>query len=54
MTDPQLFHQWYAFDWDMLIYSWGTGPDPDFLLSSFTNHECGREYRLRDCDFHEP
>ncbi len=41
MTDPQLFHEWYAFDWDMLIYSWGTGPDPDFLLSSFTTHECG-------------
>lgn len=41
MTDPQLYHLWYAFDWDMLIYSWGTGPDPDFLLSSFTAHECG-------------
>jgi peptide/nickel transport system substrate-binding protein len=41
MTDPQLFNVWYAFDWDMLIYSWGTGPDPDFLLSSFTAHECG-------------
>lgn len=41
MTDPQLYHLWYAFDWDMIIYSWGTGPDPDFLLSSFTTHECG-------------
>jgi peptide/nickel transport system substrate-binding protein len=41
MTDPQLYHLWYAFDWDMIIYSWGTGPDPDFLLSSFATHECG-------------
>jgi peptide/nickel transport system substrate-binding protein len=41
MTDPQLYHLWYAFDWDMILYSWGTIPDPDFQLSTFTAHECG-------------
>jgi peptide/nickel transport system substrate-binding protein len=42
MTDLKLFNVWvYDLDWDMLIYSWGTGPDPDFLLSSFTTHQCG-------------
>lgn len=41
MTDAKLFDQWYGFDWDLIIYSWGTGPDPDFLLSSFTTDQCG-------------
>jgi peptide/nickel transport system substrate-binding protein len=41
MTDAKLFDQWYGFDWDLIIYSWGTGPDPDFLLSSFTSGQCG-------------
>ncbi|MGH2630231.1 MAG: ABC transporter substrate-binding protein [Actinomycetota bacterium] len=41
MTDSKLYDQWYDFDWDTLIYSWGTGPDPDFLLSSFTSDQCG-------------
>jgi peptide/nickel transport system substrate-binding protein len=41
MTDTKLYDLWYDFDWDMLIYSWGTGPDPDFLLSSFTSGQCG-------------
>ena len=41
MTDSKLYDQWYGFDWDLIIYSWGTGPDPDFLLSSFTSEQCG-------------
>jgi peptide/nickel transport system substrate-binding protein len=41
MTDSKLFDNWYGFDWDMILYSWGTGPDPDFLLSSFTSNQCG-------------
>lgn len=42
MTDAKLYDLWLeAFDWDMIIYSWGTGPDPDFLLSSFTTNQCG-------------
>jgi peptide/nickel transport system substrate-binding protein len=40
-TDTKLYDLWYGFDWDMLIYSWGTGPDPDFLLSTFTTDQCG-------------
>ena len=41
MTDSKLYDQWYGFDWDMIIYSWGMGPDPDFILSSFTSEQCG-------------
>jgi peptide/nickel transport system substrate-binding protein len=41
MTDGKLYDDWYAFDWDMILYSWGTGPDPDFLLSTFTSTQCG-------------
>jgi peptide/nickel transport system substrate-binding protein len=41
MTDSKLYDEWYAFDWDLIMYSWGTGPDPDFLLSSFTSGQCG-------------
>lgn len=41
MNDAQLYHLWYDFDWDLILYSWGTNPDPDFLLSTFTSHECG-------------
>jgi peptide/nickel transport system substrate-binding protein len=41
MTDSKLYDQWYAFDWDLIIYSWGVGPDPDFILSSFTSNQCG-------------
>jgi peptide/nickel transport system substrate-binding protein len=41
MTQSKLFDQWYGFDWDMIIYSWGVGPDPDFILSSFTSGQCG-------------
>jgi peptide/nickel transport system substrate-binding protein len=41
MTDSKLFDLWLeAFDWDMIIFSWGTTPDPDFLLSSFTTNQC--------------
>ena len=41
MTDSKLYDLWLeAFDWDMIIYSWGTSPDPDFLLSSFTSNQC--------------
>ena len=42
IKDTKLYDIWvYDLDWDMLIYSWGTTPDPDFLLSSFTTHQCG-------------
>ena len=30
-----------SLDWDMIIYSWGVGPDPDFIMSSFTTSQCG-------------
>jgi peptide/nickel transport system substrate-binding protein len=41
MTDSKLYDEWYSFDWDMIVYSWGVGPDPDFILSSFTSNQCG-------------
>ena len=41
MTDGKLYDDWYDFDWDMILYSWGTNPDPDFLLSTFTSGQCG-------------
>ena len=41
MTDAKLYDNWYGFDWDMILYSWGTNPDPDFLLSTFTSGQCG-------------
>jgi peptide/nickel transport system substrate-binding protein len=41
MTDSKLYDQWYGFDWDLIIYSWGVSPDPDFILSSFTSGQCG-------------
>jgi peptide/nickel transport system substrate-binding protein len=41
MTDGKLYDNWYSFDWDMIVYSWGTNPDPDFLLSTFTSGQCG-------------
>jgi peptide/nickel transport system substrate-binding protein len=41
MTDSKLFVEWYDFDWDMILYSWGTDPDPDFLLSASTTDQCG-------------
>lgn len=41
MTDSKLYDQWYGFDWDLIVYSWGVGPDPDFILSSFTSEQCG-------------
>jgi peptide/nickel transport system substrate-binding protein len=41
MTDSKLYDLWYGFDWDLIIYSWGVGADPDFILSSFTSGQCG-------------
>jgi peptide/nickel transport system substrate-binding protein len=42
MTDAKLYDLWLAdFDWDLIIYSWGVGADPDFILSSFTSGQCG-------------
>ncbi|HEY6568322.1 MAG TPA: peptide ABC transporter substrate-binding protein [Actinomycetota bacterium] len=41
MTDGKLYDDWYDYDWDMILYSWGTTPDPDFLLSTFTSGQCG-------------
>ncbi len=41
LSDSKLFVEWYDFDWDMILYSWGTDPDPDFLLSASTTDQCG-------------
>ncbi len=49
MAWSQMLGVWYEFDWDMLISSWGTGPDPDFLLSSFTTGQCGPDLWSDTC-----
>jgi peptide/nickel transport system substrate-binding protein len=41
MDDSKLYDLWYAFDWDLILYSWAVGADPDFILSSFTSRQCG-------------
>jgi peptide/nickel transport system substrate-binding protein len=42
MTDAKLYDVWLSsLDWDMIIYSWSVGADPDFILSSFTSRQCG-------------
>ena len=42
MTDAKLYDIWLeSLDWDLIIYAWGVGPDPDFILSSFTTGQCG-------------
>jgi peptide/nickel transport system substrate-binding protein len=42
MTDAKLYDIWLeSLDWDLIIYVWGVGPDPDFILSSFTTGQCG-------------
>jgi peptide/nickel transport system substrate-binding protein len=41
MNNASVLEQYYAGDFDMYIYGWGTSPDPDFLLSTFTTDECG-------------
>jgi peptide/nickel transport system substrate-binding protein len=41
MNNSSILEQYYAGDFDMYWYGWGTSPDPDFLLSTFTTEECG-------------
>lgn len=41
LAEGRLFDLWYGFDWDLIVYAWGTDPDPDFLLSTFTANQCG-------------
>ena len=42
MGQAKLFDIWIeSLDWDLIIYSWGVGPDPDFILSTFTTGQCG-------------
>jgi peptide/nickel transport system substrate-binding protein len=41
MNNASVLEQYYAGDFDMYWYGWGTSPDPDFLLSTFTTDECG-------------
>lgn len=40
-NNASVLEDYYAGDFDMYIYGWGTSPDPDFLLSTFTAEECG-------------
>ena len=43
-TDPvnntTLLGRYYDLDFDMYIYGWATSPDPDFMLSTFTEDQC--------------
>ena len=49
MTWSKLLDFWYEHDWDMLISSWSTGPDPDLLLWSFTSGQCGLDLWSDTC-----
>jgi peptide/nickel transport system substrate-binding protein len=49
MAWAKMLSVWYEYDWDLLISSWGTGPDPDFLLSSFTTRQCGPDLWSDTC-----
>ena len=41
MTDAKLYDVWLSsLDWDLIIYSWSVGADPDFILSTFTTGQC--------------
>jgi peptide/nickel transport system substrate-binding protein len=39
--DGKLVSAWYDNDYDLYIWGWGPDPDPDFILSTFTSHQCG-------------
>ena len=41
MNNASVLEHYYAGDFDIYWYGWSTGPDPDFLLSTFTPDECG-------------
>jgi peptide/nickel transport system substrate-binding protein len=41
MNNASVLEHYYAGDFDVYWYGWSTGPDPDFLLSTFTPDECG-------------
>jgi peptide/nickel transport system substrate-binding protein len=40
-TTNKLTNDWYDNDYDMYIWGWYPDPDPDFILSTFTSHQCG-------------
>ena len=41
LTDGKLVSAWYDNDYDLYIWGWFPDPDPDFMLSTFTSHQCG-------------
>jgi len=40
VTEAKALDLWYAQDFDMYVWAWGTDPDPDFILSIFTTDQC--------------
>ncbi|MEX0754685.1 MAG: ABC transporter substrate-binding protein [Actinomycetota bacterium] len=40
VTSSAILDRYYDLDFDMYIYGWSAGPDPDFMLSTFTTDQC--------------
>ena len=40
VNNNTLLGRYYDLDFDMYIYGWATSPDPDFMLSTFTERQC--------------
>ncbi|MEX2275010.1 MAG: ABC transporter substrate-binding protein [Actinomycetota bacterium] len=40
MSSGAILDRYYDLDFDMYIYGWELGPDPDFMLSTFTTKQC--------------
>jgi peptide/nickel transport system substrate-binding protein len=40
VTETKAYALWAEGDYDAYIWGWGGDPDPDFLLSIFTTHQC--------------
>jgi peptide/nickel transport system substrate-binding protein len=40
VSESKAYALWADGDFDAYIWSWGGDPDPDFILSIFTTHQC--------------
>jgi peptide/nickel transport system substrate-binding protein len=40
VSESKAYALWAEGDFDAYIWSWGGDPDPDFILSIFTTHQC--------------
>jgi len=40
VSESKAYAVWADGDYDAYIWGWGGDPDPDFILSIFTTHQC--------------